>query len=114
MCRCTKIKKLVIIEVTKHQCYSLLSRSDGGSGAVDLANAVVGATQAPSDFKFLYPLDMSIEEKIATIAKKIYGADGVELLEEARAKAELYTKQVYSILFVLYFLFFFTIKNDWI
>lgn len=70
--------------------------SDGGAGAVDLANAVVGATQAPSEFQFLYPLDLSIEEKIATIAKKIYGADGIELLEEAKAKAELYTKQGFS------------------
>ena len=52
------------------------------------------ATQAPSEFQFLYPLELSIEEKIATIAKKIYGADGIELLEEAKMKVDLYTKQV--------------------
>ena len=37
---------------------------------------------------------MSIEDKIETIAKKIYGADGIELSEDARNKCDLYTKQV--------------------
>ena len=51
--------------------------SDGGAGAADLARAVVAACEKPSDFKFLYPLDWSIKEKIEIIAKEIYGADGV-------------------------------------
>ncbi|XP_078482334.1 C-1-tetrahydrofolate synthase, cytoplasmic-like [Ciona intestinalis] len=70
--------------------------SHGGVGAVDLARSVVQATEAQSDFKFLYSLDMGIYEKIETIAKKIYGADGIELLPEAQAKVELYTKQGFS------------------
>ncbi len=51
---------------------------DGGDGAVELAKAVVAAADSPSDFKFLYPLDRSIKEKIEIIATEIYGAAGVE------------------------------------
>jgi formyltetrahydrofolate synthetase len=51
--------------------------SDGGPGAADLARAVVAACEKPSNFKFLYPLDWSIKEKIEIIAKEIYRADGV-------------------------------------
>jgi methylenetetrahydrofolate dehydrogenase (NADP+)/methenyltetrahydrofolate cyclohydrolase/formyltetrahydrofolate synthetase/formate--tetrahydrofolate ligase len=49
----------------------------GGDGATELAQAVVEACEKPSDFKFLYPLDWSIKEKIEKIATEIYGADGV-------------------------------------
>ena len=52
--------------------------AEGGAGAAELAAAVEAACEEPSDFKFLYRLDRSIKEKIETIAKKIYGADGVE------------------------------------
>ncbi|CAI5456318.1 unnamed protein product [Caenorhabditis angaria] len=66
----------------------------GGSGAVDLATALVKATSGPAKpFKFLYDLDLSLEEKIATIAREIYGADGIELSEEAKTKLERYTQQ---------------------
>ncbi len=65
---------------------------EGGEGAVALAEAVVKAAEKPSNFKFLYPLDISIKEKIETICKEIYGADGVDYLPEAEAKIELYTR----------------------
>ena len=65
---------------------------EGGKGAVALAEAVVKAAEKPSNFKFLYPLDLSIKEKIEIICKEIYGADGVEYLPEAEAKIELYTR----------------------
>jgi formyltetrahydrofolate synthetase len=65
---------------------------EGGEGAVDLGKAVVKAAEKPSDFKFLYPLDASIKEKIETICKEIYGADGVDYLPDAEAKIDLYTK----------------------
>jgi len=64
----------------------------GGAGAVKLAEAVVKAAEKPSNFKFLYPLDISIKEKIEIICKEIYGADGVDFLPEAEAKIELYTR----------------------
>ncbi|CAJ0935596.1 unnamed protein product, partial [Mesorhabditis belari] len=68
----------------------------GGAGAIQLANAVVEATSEKSNFKFLYPLDLGLEEKIATIAREIYGADGIELSEAAKEKIERYTRQGFS------------------
>jgi len=66
---------------------------EGGAGAKALAEAVVAACEKPSNFSFLYDLETTtIKEKIETICKKIYGADGVEYSEEAEAKIELYTK----------------------
>jgi len=49
----------------------------GGEGGRNLAEAVVRACDEPQDFRFLYPLDIPIKEKIEIIATKIYGADGV-------------------------------------
>ena len=65
----------------------------GSAGGEELANAVVRACDKPSDFKFLYPLEASIKEKIEIIATKIYGADGVDYLPKAEEKIALYTKQ---------------------
>jgi formyltetrahydrofolate synthetase len=69
---------------------------NGGEGAEALAQAVVDAAEKPSDFHFLYPLDMSIKEKIEKICTEIYGADGVDYLPEAEAKIELYTRLGFS------------------
>ncbi|MYB45984.1 MAG: formate--tetrahydrofolate ligase [Acidimicrobiia bacterium] len=52
--------------------------ADGGRGALDLAEAVVDACERPSDFRFLYPSDRSIKEKIETVCREIYGAGGVD------------------------------------
>ncbi len=65
---------------------------DGGAGALALAEAVVKASQLPSHFRFLYPLDIPIKEKIEIICREIYGADGVDFLPEAEKKIELYTR----------------------
>jgi formyltetrahydrofolate synthetase len=65
---------------------------DGGAGAVKLAEAVIKAAEKPSNFKFLYPLEASIKEKIETICKEIYGAEGVDYSPEAEAKIALYTR----------------------
>ncbi len=65
---------------------------NGGEGAVALAEAVVKAAEKPNNFHFLYPLEMSIKEKIEMICKEIYGADGVDYLPEAEKKIELYTR----------------------
>jgi methylenetetrahydrofolate dehydrogenase (NADP+) / methenyltetrahydrofolate cyclohydrolase / formyltetrahydrofolate synthetase len=64
----------------------------GGKGAIDLANAVIEACEKPSDFKFLYPLDIPIKEKIEIIAREVYGADGVEYSEIAESRIEEYTR----------------------
>ncbi len=65
---------------------------DGGQGALALAEAVVKAAEKPSHFQFLYPLEMSIKEKIETVCREIYGADGVDYSEQAEEKIKLYTK----------------------
>jgi formate--tetrahydrofolate ligase len=52
--------------------------SDGGRGAAELAEAVLEAAAAPSDFHFLYPDDASLRDKIYSVATKIYGAAAVE------------------------------------
>jgi formyltetrahydrofolate synthetase len=65
---------------------------DGGKGALALAEAVVRAAEKPTKFKFLYPLEMSIKEKIETVCREIYGADGVDYSPEAEEKIKLYTR----------------------
>ena len=62
----------------------------GGEGAIDLADAVVDACEAASDFRFLYPLEMPLVKKIKTIATRIYGADGIDLTPEASEQLERY------------------------
>jgi methylenetetrahydrofolate dehydrogenase (NADP+) / methenyltetrahydrofolate cyclohydrolase / formyltetrahydrofolate synthetase len=65
---------------------------DGGAGAVALAEAVIKAAEQPSSFKFLYPLELSIKEKIEIICKEIYGAEGVDYSPEAEEKIATYTR----------------------
>jgi formyltetrahydrofolate synthetase len=64
----------------------------GGAGATDLARAVVEACKRRSVFRFLYPLDWPIAEKIDAIATKVYGADGVSYSDLARAQIERYER----------------------
>ncbi|HEV8653433.1 MAG TPA: formate--tetrahydrofolate ligase [Actinomycetes bacterium] len=52
--------------------------ANGGTGAVELAEAVAEAAEEPTDFRFLYPDSASLREKIETIATKVYGAAEVE------------------------------------
>jgi formate--tetrahydrofolate ligase len=61
----------------------------GGDGALDLADAVIDATKETPKFKFLYPLEMPLKDRVALIAKEIYGADGVDWSPEADAKAKM-------------------------
>jgi methylenetetrahydrofolate dehydrogenase (NADP+) / methenyltetrahydrofolate cyclohydrolase / formyltetrahydrofolate synthetase len=66
--------------------------ADGGKGAIKLAEAVVKAAEKKSDFRFLYPLEMTIKEKIETIAREIYRADGVDYSPEAEEQIARYTR----------------------
>ena len=52
--------------------------AEGGKGALRLAEAVADAAQGERDFRFLYPLELSIKEKIEAVARDVYGAAGVE------------------------------------
>ena len=53
-------------------------RGGGGDGGDELAALVLRALEAPNKFRHLYPLELSVEDKIRTIAQEIYGADGVD------------------------------------
>ena len=66
--------------------------ADGGSGAKKLAEAVVKAAEKPTNFKVLYPLEITIKEKIETIAREIYRADGVDYSPEAEEQIARYTR----------------------
>ena len=61
----------------------------GGEGALELADAVIDACNQQSEFKFLYPLEMKLRERVALIAKEVYGADGVSWTPDAEAKAKM-------------------------
>ncbi|HXH97479.1 MAG TPA: formate--tetrahydrofolate ligase [Gaiellaceae bacterium] len=64
----------------------------GGEGAARLAEAVVSAVERPSSFAPIYELEAPIAEKIETIAKRVYGADGIDLLPAAQAKIAQFEK----------------------
>jgi formate--tetrahydrofolate ligase len=65
----------------------------GGLGAADLASAVVDACEQPSGFRFLYEDDWTIQDKIETVAKRVYGAADVVFYPEAEQKIAQYTRQ---------------------
>ena len=58
--------------------------AEGGAGGLALADAVETALQKPADFRTIYDTNRSIVEKIETIAREIYGADGVDFTPEAK------------------------------
>ena len=63
----------------------------GGDGGIELAKEVVRLCEQPNDFTFSYEDDLSIEEKIEAIVKKIYHGDGVVLTPNAKKQAETLT-----------------------
>ncbi len=64
--------------------------AEGGRGATDLAEAVAEAAEEPTSFRFLYPEEATLREKIETVAKKVYGASGVEYDMAAARQIESY------------------------
>ncbi len=62
----------------------------GGEGAEELARCVISACDIPSSFRFLYPLEMPLLEKLDVIAREIYGAEGLEVESVARKQLESY------------------------
>ena len=61
----------------------------GGDGALELADAVMEACEEKNDFKFLYPTEMKLRERVDKIAKVVYGADGAAWTPDAEAKAKM-------------------------
>lgn len=68
--------------------------AEGGKGAVNLARGVIAATSKPKpDFKLLYELEGSVQERIEKIGKIMYGAEKVEFSELAQKKVDTYVRQ---------------------
>ena len=65
--------------------------ADGGRGATELAEAVAEAAEEPSEFKVLYPDEAPLKEKIETVARRVYGADGVEYTSTADKQIATFT-----------------------
>ena len=66
--------------------------ADGGAGATELADAVAEAAEEPSDFHFLYPDSAPLREKIETVARQVYGADGVDYDMAASRQLDSYER----------------------
>jgi len=67
--------------------------SKGSKGGLELGRSVIEAASLPNKFKYLYPLDIPIKEKIAIIAAKIYGAKDVEYSSLSEDKIKLFTER---------------------
>ncbi len=65
---------------------------DGGEGGKELAHKVVEACEKESNFRYIYDIDAPVYEKIETIAKEIYGADGVDYTKEAKQAIDGFIK----------------------
>lgn len=73
--------------------------AEGGRGAIELAKGVISSATKPREpgrLRLLYNSEASIENKMATIAREMYGADGIELTENARRQIETYTRQGFA------------------
>lgn len=66
--------------------------AEGGEGGIELAQKVVDACEKENNFHYLYDIDMPLYDKIDTIAKEIYGADGVDYTKEAKAAIDGFIK----------------------
>jgi formate--tetrahydrofolate ligase len=64
--------------------------ADGGRGAAELAEAVAEAAEEPSEFRFLYDSDASLRDKIETVARRVYGADGASYTALAARQIDTY------------------------
>ena len=84
---CAIVRKAA--EAAGARCAESKHWEKGGEGALEFADAVIDACNEENDFKFLYPLEMKLRDRVATIAKEVYGADGVSWTPEAEAKAKM-------------------------
>ncbi len=75
-------------EAAGARCAESTHWADGGDGALELADVVKEACEEKNDFKFLYPSEMKLRERVDKIAKVVYGADGVTWTPDAETKAK--------------------------
>lgn len=76
-------------EAAGARCAKSTHWADGGDGAVEFAEAVKEACEEETNFKFLYPIEMKLRDRVEKIAKELYGADGVSWTSDAEAKAKM-------------------------
>jgi formate--tetrahydrofolate ligase len=76
-------------EAAGARCAKSTHWADGGDGALELADAVIDACEEQNDFKFLYPIETKLRDRVELIAKEVYGADGVSWSPEAENKAKM-------------------------
>ena len=84
---CAIVRKAA--EAAGARCAESKHWEKGGEGALEFADAVIDACNEENDFKFLYPLEMKLRDRVDKIAKEVYGADGVDWAPEAEAKAKM-------------------------
>jgi len=75
-------------EAAGARCAASSHWADGGDGALELADVVKEACEEENEFRFLYPMEMKLRERVEKIAKVVYGADGVAWTPDAEAKAK--------------------------
>lgn len=66
--------------------------AEGGAGSIELAEKVIEACEKENNFHYLYDIDMPLYDKIETIAREIYGADGVDYTKQARDSLDGFIK----------------------
>ena len=76
------------VEGAGARCAASEHWAKGGDGALELADAVLDACKEEVDFRFLYPLEMKLRDRVELIAEVVYGADGVAWTPEAEAKSK--------------------------
>jgi len=84
---CNIVRK--IAEAAGARCAESKHWEMGGDGALEFADAVIDACNEENEFKFLYPLEMKLRDRVEVITKEVYGGDGVDWSPEANAKAEM-------------------------
>jgi formyltetrahydrofolate synthetase len=85
------ILKQLAIEKGASQVAITHAFAQGGEGSRELAEAVVQACESPRTATPLYPLSASLEEKLETVAREVYGADGIELSPLAERQLRRFT-----------------------
>jgi formate--tetrahydrofolate ligase len=78
------------VEAAGARCASSEHWAKGGDGALELADAVLDACREEVNFRYLYPVEMKLRQRVELIAKEVYGADGVAWTPEAEAKAKAF------------------------
>lgn len=81
-----------IAEAAGARCAVSSHYADGGRGALELAEAVDEATREPNEFRYLYPDEASLREKIEAVATQVYGAASVEYSPAASRSLDTYER----------------------